>query len=55
VACPHLLLSAVLLRAGQQSIDILCSPGPQQQTRSSGVRRRAIGTNIDADGHRTVT
>ena len=42
--CPHLLLRAVLRRgwllsAGRQSVDISCSPGPQQQTRSSGVRR----------------
>jgi len=33
--CPHLLL----LSAGQQSIDISCSPDPQQQTRSIGERR----------------
>jgi len=35
------------LSAGQQSIDIFCSPAAQQQTRSSGVRRANNGT----DGH----
>jgi len=45
----HLLLSA-----GQQSIDVLCLPGPQQQTRNCGVRC-ANGKDKQTDGHRTVT
>ena len=38
--CPHLLRRGCCWApAVQQSMDIACSPGPQQQTRSSGVRR----------------
>ena len=46
-----------LLTAGppamQQSIDIFWLPGPQQQTRSSGVRR-PDGTDRRTDGRSTV-
>jgi len=34
----------------QQSIDISCPPGPQQQTRRSGVRRPNDGTDGQTDG-----
>ena len=37
----------------QQSIDISCWPGPQQQTCSSGVRR-PDGTDRQADGRRQL-
>jgi len=43
----------LLPSAGQQSIDILCSPDPQLQQTRSGEVRRADGT--ETDGHRTVT
>jgi len=38
---PHLLLAAggAGPQAVQRSVDISCSPGPQQQTRSNGVWR----------------
>jgi len=47
-----LLLTAVLLRrrrfswalAVQQSIDIFCLPGPQQQTRRTPLQRSTTGT-----------
>ena len=35
----------LLLSAGLQSADIFGSPGAQQQTRSSGVRRAIVGTD----------
>ena len=38
----------LLLSAGQQSIDISCSPGPQQQTRGSG-ERQVNGTDRRTD------
>jgi len=34
----------------QQSTDISCLPGPQQQTRRSGVRRPRDGTDRQTDG-----
>jgi len=44
----------VLLTAGppavQQSIDIFCLPGPQQQTCRSGVQRPNVGTDGQTDG-----
>jgi len=42
----------LLLSAGQQSIDISCPSGAQQQTRSSGVRRTKGGTDRQTDGSR---
>jgi len=45
----------LLLRAGQQSIDIFCPPGPQQQTRSSGIAVVDPFWDRQTDGHRTVT
>jgi len=40
---PHATAPRLLLAAGpqavQRSVDISCSPGPQQQTRSNGVWR----------------
>jgi len=46
----------LLLSAGQQSIDISCSPGPQQQTCSSRSCDRVTGqTDGRTDGHPTVT
>jgi len=48
----HGVAARLVLSAGQQSIDISCSPGPQQQIRSSGLWW-ANGT--ETDGHRTVT
>jgi len=47
-AAAQLLLSAGP-PAVQQSIDISWPPGPQQQTRSSGVRR-PDGTDRQTDG-----
>ena len=53
--CSHLLWSAVPRRrccwapAVQQSIDISCLRGAQQQTRSSGVRPR-VGSDGETDG-----
>jgi len=45
----------LLLRAGQQSIDIFCPPDPQQQTRSSGIAVVDPFWDRQTDGHRTVT
>jgi len=36
--CSHLLRRAVLLLRSPLSIDISCSPGPQQPTRRTGIR-----------------
>jgi len=41
----------LLLSAGLQSADIFGSPGAQQQTRSSGVRRVIVGTDRQTDRH----
>jgi len=38
-AAEHRDAAPLLLRAGQQAMDVSCPPGAQQQTRSSGVRR----------------
>jgi len=53
--CPHLLLWAVLRRAVaapavQQSIDISCPLGPQQQTRRT-LLQRTNGTDRRTDEH----
>jgi len=51
--CPHaarLLLQIVGSPAVQQSIDVSWPPGPQQQTRSSGVRLPNGGTDRQTDG-----
>jgi len=40
----HRAAARLLLSAGQQSVDISCSPDPRQQTHSSGVRQ-ANGTH----------
>jgi len=39
----------------QQSIDISWPPGPQQQTRRSGVRRPNDEADRETDGHPTIT
>jgi len=49
-AAPLLALSI-----GQQSIDISCRPGTQQQTRRTLLRWSIDGTDRWTDGHQTVT
>jgi len=54
VAVARRAAARLLLNAEHQSIDISCSTGSQQQTRSRGVRR-ANGADRRTDGHRIIT
>ena len=49
MALPAFAAAAAGSPAAQQSIDIFWPPGPQQQTRNSGVRR-ADGTHRQTGG-----